>query len=114
MSLKTLLFPPKPIYFFREISVPQLIPGQIMIYDEETTLRNFRKFTPYTNIQMVNTSQCIVEFLLDYNPSRKLIVLGGGTKALRNQPFYSFSIRNTDTTITILAGEVFIELETIR
>lgn len=114
MSLSSLLFPPNPIFFFREIDVPALAVGQTVMYDEEVALRDCRKFTPFSNIQVVNTSECDIDILLDYNPNRKLIVLGGGTKALRNQPFSCFSIKNTDAVIATTAGQVFIELETIR
>jgi hypothetical protein len=114
LSLYSLLFPPNPIFFFREISVPALAAGQTVIYDEETALRNYRKFTPFSNMQLINTSQCNLEMLLDYFPDRKLIILAGGTKALRNQPFNSFSIKNTDPAVATTADEVFIELETIR
>lgn len=114
MSLTSILFPQKPMFFFKEISVPALAAGEMKMYDEEIALRNYRKFTPFSNMQLVNTSQCNLEMLLDYSPDRKLIILAGGTKALRNQPFYSFSIKNTDALVATTAEQVFIELETIR
>lgn len=114
MSLSSLFFPSKPIFFFKLISVPVLAAGGMKMYDEETALRPYRKFTPFSNIQMINTSPVNIEVLLDYNPDRKLIVLAGGTKALRNQPFYCFSIKNTDVAVATAADEVIIELETIR
>lgn len=114
MSLLSFLFPKPGVFFFRTILVPALTPGQLVLYDSETALRVFRKFSPYSNIQVVNTSTAAIELLLDYNPDRKLIVLAGGTKALRNQPFDSFSVKNTDAAISISASAVFIELETIR
>jgi hypothetical protein len=114
MSLSSILYPPKPIYFFKEIDVPALAAGQTIMYDEEVALRVYRRFTPFSNIQVVNTSACNLDILLDYNPGRKLIVLAEGTKALRNQPFNCFSIKNTDGAIATAADEVFIELETIR
>jgi len=114
MSLSSLLFPKPGIFFFQTILVPGLTPGQMVLYDAETALRPFRKFSPFSNIQVVNTSTAAIELILDYNPDRKLIVLAGGTKALRNQPIRSFSVKNTDAIISIPASGVFIELETIR
>ncbi len=114
MSLYSLLYPSEPLYFFKEISVPALSAGALILYDSEVALRTMRKFTPFSNIQLVNTSTVDLEVILDYNPNKKLIVLAGGTKALRNQPFYSFSIKNMDSVVATTANEVIIELETIR
>lgn len=108
------VFFPKPVFFFKEISVPALAPGQVIMYDEEVALRNCRKFIPFSNMQLVNTSTVNLEMLLDYSPDRKLIILAGGTKALRNQPFNCFSVKNLDSTVATIVGDVFIELETIR
>jgi len=102
------------IFFFKEISVPALSAGAMILYDEEVTLKKYRKFTPFSNIQVVNTSNANLEIILDYNPDKKLIVLSGGTKALRNQPFRAFSIKNTDVSVSTITDDVIIELETIR
>jgi hypothetical protein len=110
----SLLNPKKQIFFFREIDVPALAPGQLINYDTEIALKTCRKFLPFSNMQVVNSSLCKIEMILDYNPLRKLIILGGGTKALRNQPFNCFSLKNKDATITTEATDIVIELETIR
>lgn len=114
MSLSSLLFPPQPVYFYKQIYVPALAPDQLQMYDEENTLRHYRKFIPFTNIQIVNTSEADIEILLDYSREKRLIVLAGGTKALRNQPFRCWSVKNLDDVITTTATDINIELETIR
>jgi hypothetical protein len=114
MSLQSFLFPEPPVSFLQQISVPALAAGEIKDYDQENTLRHYRKFMPFSNIQLVNTSAVDVEVVLDYSTIRKLLVLAGGTKALRNQPFSSFSVKNKDVSVATAAGELMIELETIR
>lgn len=114
MSLKSFLFPPPPVYFLQQITIPALVAGKLIDYDQENTLRHYRKFMPFSNIQLVNTSEVNVEIVLDYSTIRKLLVLAGGTKALRNQPFSSFSVQNKDAAVATAAGDIMIELETIR
>ena len=114
LNFKNLLFPPKPIYFYKCFEVPALEPQASIEYDRENTLRHFRKFMPFTNMQIVNTSDCEMEMILDYSQAKKLIILAGGTKALRNQPFSSWILKNNDDTLSTEAGQVIVELETIR
>lgn len=114
MGLLSFLFPSNPVFFLQQISVPVLAAGAMKDYDQENTLRHYRKFMPFTNIQVVNTSTVDIEVVLDYSTIRKVLVLAGGTKALRNQPFSSFSVKNVDALAATLADDVMIELETIR
>lgn len=114
MGLRSFLFPEPPVFFLQQITVPALAAGELKDYDQENTLRHYRKFMPFSNIQLVNTSPVDVEVVLDYSTIRKLLVLAGGTKALRNQPFSSFSVKNKDTSVATADGDIMIELETIR
>lgn len=113
MSLQSLLFPPKPVYFFRRISLPALTAGSCITYDLDGYLRTCRKFVPFSNFQLVNDSETELEILLDFSPNKKLRCLGKGTKAIRNQPFNSFIIYNVGTVDTG-TDDIQIELETIR
>ena len=113
MSLYTWFFPPQPITFFRRISLPIIVAGQSITYDVDNLLRTYRLFIPFTNFQIVNDSETELEIILDYSLNKKLRCLAKGTKAIRGQPFNSFSINNVGT-IDTAADDIQIELETLR
>ena len=114
MGLRSFLFPASPIYFLKRIDVLALAAGAVQEYDAENTLRACRKFMPFTNFQIVNDSAAEVEFTLDYSTNKRIKVLSGGVKAVRNQPFNSFVIKNISSSIATEADDITIELETIR
>lgn len=114
MSLRSFLFPPPPVFFLKRIDVPALAAGAVKEYDAENTLRACRKYLPFTNFQIVNDSAAEVEFTLDYSTNKRIKVLSGGVKAVRNQPFYSFVIKNISAAIATEGDDITIELETIR
>ena len=113
--LNNFLSPPTPINFFKQIIPAAMIAGSQIDYDEENTMRNYRKYIPYSSLQVVNRSSSVnVEVWFDYDVRRKLLVLSGGTKAIKNQPFRSFIVKNTHATDTLAENELILELETIR
>lgn len=114
LSLSSFLFPPSPIYFLKRIDVPALAAGAVKEYDAENTLRKYRLFMPFTNFQIVNDSAAELEFVLDYSDNKRIKVLSGGVKAVRNQPFNSFVIKNISAAIATEGDDITIELETIR
>lgn len=113
MSISSIFFPEPSVRFFTRINVPILTAGEIKAYSEEDTLRVYRKFTPFMNFHLVNDSINPLEIMFDYNPKRSIRVLSGGTGDSKNQPFWSFTIKNDGTTSTT-ATEVFFQIETIR
>ncbi len=114
MGLLSFLFPPPPVYFLKRIDVPALNAGAVKEYDAENTLRKYRQFMPFSNFQIVNDSAAELEFTLDYSENKRIKVLSGGVKAVRNQPFSCFTIKNLSAAIATEGDDVTIELETIR
>ena len=104
----------QPVHFFKRIDVPAIAAGALKEYDRENTLRHFRKFAPYSNFHLVNDSQVSLDIVFDYNPDRSIKVIAGGTGDSKNQPFSSFTIENLDAATSTDAGEVFLQIETIR
>lgn len=83
------------------------------LYDEEITLRNLRNYIPFRSMHVVNSNvTCSAEILFDYQDSRKMICLSNGIKDIKDQPFRTFSVKNTHATDTLASGDVIIELET--
>ncbi len=113
MSLKTLLFPPKSVQFFKRIDVPVITAGSIVLYDRETALKAYRRFSPFINFHIVNDSQVSLDVTFDYNPNRRIKILSGGTGDSKNQPFETFTIKNLDSSLSTAANEVFLQIETI-
>jgi hypothetical protein len=100
-------------YFLNTISVPGLLPGQSLMYAEETTLRNMRNYIPFRSMHVTNVNAtCNVEVMFDYNPNKKIICLVRGIKDIKDQPFSSFSVKNLSAADTTLDGDVVLELET--
>lgn len=101
-----------PAKFLYTITVPALVAGQLILYDEETTFRNQRKFQPFKAMHVDNTStNCNVEIMYDYSPQKKITVFANGTKDVDSQPFRAFSVKNTHASITLAAGECIILIE---
>ncbi len=101
-----------PAKFLYTINIPALTPGQLILYDEENTLRNQRKFQPFKAMHVDNTStNCNLEVMYDYSPQKKITVFANGTKDVDSQPFRSFSVKNTHGTITLALGECIILIE---
>jgi len=97
----------------KTITVPVLIPGQLLLYDEEVTLRNLRSYIPFRAMHVVNTNVTAnVEIMFDYSPTKTIVCLSNGIKDIKDQPFRAFSVKNTHATDTIAAGDIIIELET--
>lgn len=97
----------------KTITAPALIPGQLLLYDEEVTFRNLRSYIPFRAMHVVNTNTTInVEIMFDYSPTKTIVCLSNGIKDIKDQPFRAFSIKNTHGVNTLAAGDVIIELET--
>lgn len=95
------------------ITVPALTAGAMKLYDEEVTLRNLRNYIPFRSMHVVNSNvTASAEIMFDYQAERKIVCLSNGIKDIKDQPFKTFSIKNTHATDTIAAGDVIIELET--
>lgn len=113
MSIQSLLFPKPPIYFLQYIELPAQTATEVLTYDLDGLLKHYRRFSPFTNFQLVNNSSIEFEVRFDYSVNKRIKILGGAVKAVKNQPFNSFQILNL-SGVTSEAGKVTIELETIR
>lgn len=99
--------------FLQTITVPALTAGQLKLYDEEVTLRNFRNYIPFRSMHVVNSNlTCNVEIMFDYQPERKIICLFNGIEDIKEQPFRAFSVKNLNAINAIAAGDVILQLET--
>ncbi|MDD5614887.1 MAG: hypothetical protein PHH85_01645 [Candidatus Methanoperedens sp.] len=100
MDLLNLLRKPPPPPFFQIFYVPALAAGATKDYDAENTLRAYRKFAPFVNAQVINTSSVNIEVSFDYNANRKIFSAAGGAPGTHNQPFWSFQVKNIGSNPT--------------
>ena len=98
--------------FQTTITVPALSPGQLQLYDEETALRNFRKFQPFGYMHVDNINSNVnVQISLDYDPNRIMVCYAAGTKDYNSQDFRAFSVTNTHASSSTKVGEILVILE---
>jgi hypothetical protein len=94
------------------ISVPALIAGQMILYDEETTLRHLRYWIPFSSMNIINKNNTVnVDIMFDYATTKIITCLSNGTKDVTDQPIRTFSVTNTHAIDALVDGDVKIILE---
>ena len=99
--------------FRHKFSVPAIPAGSLIVYDEENTLRHYRKFIPFTFLFVQNMSSVGIYVTCDYNQNNQMDIPSKGNQTFSSVPFRSFSIENQSSETAILSGEIDVWVEHI-